>query len=148
MSTLIFYEKPGCGGNARQKRLLRAAGVELEVRDLLGEPWNAATLQPFLAGRPVADWFNRAAPAVKSGAVDPDRLDAAAALALLLESPILIRRPLIRLGGQHLAGFDVAALNALLPAEQQLATPESPVDGCVHGADQPGSCHPPRAAQP
>lgn len=148
MGALIFYEKPGCGGNARQQRLLRAAGVELEVRDLLGEPWNAATLAPFLAGRPVADWFNRAAPAVKSGEVDPERLDAEAALALLLERPILIRRPLIRLGEHHLAGFDVAALNALLPADRQLAAPAAPLDGCVHGAEATARCHAPQEPQP
>lgn len=147
MGTLIFYEKPGCGGNARQQRLLRAAGIELEVRDLLATPWRAETLAPFLAGRPVADWFNRAAPAVKSGEVDPERLDAEAALALLLANPILIRRPLIRLGGQHLAGFEVAALNALLPADRQLVEPAAPLDGCVHGATQAAGCHTPREPQ-
>ena len=28
MTTLIFYEKPGCSNNARQKRLLLEAGHE------------------------------------------------------------------------------------------------------------------------
>ena len=148
MTRIVFYAKPGCATNARQQRLLRAAGIDLEVRDLLGEPWRAETLAPFLAGRPVADWFNRAAPAVKSGEVDPERLDAEAALALLLASPILIRRPLIRLGAHHLAGFDVTALNALLPAGHRLAEPSAPLDGCVHGAEATASCHAPREPQP
>ena len=47
MSTLIFYEKPGCANNARQKRLLLDAGHELVVRDLLSEPWTAQRLQEF-----------------------------------------------------------------------------------------------------
>ena len=34
MAKVVFYEKPGCGGNARQKRLLVQSGHELEVRDL------------------------------------------------------------------------------------------------------------------
>lgn len=29
MAHLVFYEKPGCAGNARQKALLRAAGHTL-----------------------------------------------------------------------------------------------------------------------
>ena len=37
MAKIIFYEKPGCGGNARQKALLLASGHELEVRNLLGQ---------------------------------------------------------------------------------------------------------------
>ena len=37
MSCIIFYEKPGCATNRLQKELLRSAGIELEVRDLLRE---------------------------------------------------------------------------------------------------------------
>lgn len=143
MSALIFYEKPGCGGNARQKRLLRAAGVELEVRDLLAEAWSAETLAPFLAGRPVVEWFNRAAPAVKSGAVDPQQLSAEQALALLLAQPLLIRRPLIQLGEAHLVGFDPAALNALLPAEQRLQAAPGGIDGCSREAHGHAACQSP-----
>ena len=35
MADVIFWEKPGCAGNARQKALLAAAGHRLKVRDLL-----------------------------------------------------------------------------------------------------------------
>ena len=38
MATVIFYEKPGCVGNAKQKRLLADAGHEVVPRDLLTEP--------------------------------------------------------------------------------------------------------------
>jgi len=38
MARIIFWEKPGCQGNARQKEILLASGHELEVRDLLAEP--------------------------------------------------------------------------------------------------------------
>ena len=112
MTTLIFYEKPGCANNARQKRLLRDAGHEVIARDLLSEPWTAARLLEFLAGLPVADWFNRAAPQLKSGEIDPDRVDAESALRLLLGNPLLIRRPLIEAKGWRLAGFDADEIEA------------------------------------
>jgi len=107
-----FYEKPGCANNARQRRLLEAAGCQVLAHDLLREPWTADRLQAFFGDRPVAQWFNRAAPQVKSGAVRPDDLDAAAALALLLAEPLLIRRPLIEVDGWRTAGFDAAELAA------------------------------------
>ena len=58
MTKVVFYEKPGCGGNARQKALLIASGHELDVRNLLTEPWTAATLRPFFGSKPLRDWFN------------------------------------------------------------------------------------------
>ena len=54
MAHLRFYEKPGCGGNARQRALLEAAGHTLERRDLLAEPWTGERLLQFLAPLPVA----------------------------------------------------------------------------------------------
>ena len=38
MAKVIFYEKPGCANNAKQKALLAAAGHEVEARNLLTEP--------------------------------------------------------------------------------------------------------------
>lgn len=121
MTTLIFYEKPGCANNARQKRLLQDAGHELIVRDLLSEPWTAQRLLGFFDGLPVTEWFNRAAPQVKSGEVDPARVDAPAALTLMLSNPLLIRRPLIEAEGWRLVGFDPETIRTRLglsPAEQ------------------------------
>ena len=114
MTHITFFEKPGCGGNAKQKALLRAAQHTLEVRDLLQWPWTAESLLPFFAELPVAQWFNRAAPRIKSGAVVPEALDADTALALLLAEPLLIRRPLMQRtdnGARHV-GFDTAAVDA------------------------------------
>jgi len=100
MTHVVFYEKPGCGGNAKQKAWLESAGHSLEVRSLLAWPWTADSLLAFLAPLPVAEWFNRAAPRVKSGEVEPELLDRDTALALLLAEPLLIRRPLMEARGQ------------------------------------------------
>ena len=114
MSTLIFYEKPGCANNARQKRLLRDAGHEVIARDLLAEPWTAARLRQFFGSLPVADWFNCAAPQVKSGEIDPARVEADTALAMMLDNPLLIRRPLIETEHWKFTGFDAEAIEARL----------------------------------
>ena len=114
MTTLIFYEKPGCGNNARQKLLLINAGHEVIARDLLAEPWTATRLREFFGALPVVDWFNRAAPQLKSGEVDPAHVEADAALAMMLDNPLLIRRPLIETEDWKLAGFDAAAIESHL----------------------------------
>jgi nitrogenase-associated protein len=106
MKRLTFYEKPGCKGNALQKAFLERAGFALEVKSLLVEPWTQATLRPFFGARPVADWFNRTAPAIKTGRVLPDEISEDAALAAMVADPLLIRRPLIVFHGIKMCGFD------------------------------------------
>lgn len=112
MTELVFYEKPGCGSNAKQRALLESAGHTLDRRNLLTAHWTRERLLEFLAPLPVADWFNRAAPRVRDGAVVPEALDSESALALLLAEPLLIRRPLMRRTdtGARLVGFDTAAV--------------------------------------
>jgi nitrogenase-associated protein len=112
MTDVIFYEKPGCANNARQKQLLEKAGHRLEVRDLLAEAWTGEGLRSYFGARPVTEWFNKAAPRVKNSEVDPTRLTEVEALALMLAEPILIRRPLIEALGARVAGFDQAAIDA------------------------------------
>lgn len=105
MGTLIFYEKPGCATNSRQKVLLRDAGIQFEVRSLLAEKWTTDHLEKFFGGLPVEQWFNRVAPRIKSGEVRPDRISAAQALAQMVADPLLIRRPLLQKGDWHYVGF-------------------------------------------
>ena len=99
MTTVIFYEKPGCANNTRQKVLLAAAGHTVLARNLLTEPWTAQRLLAFFGERPVAAWFNRASPKVKSGEIVPEELDAVTALAMMRADPLLIRRPLLEADG-------------------------------------------------
>jgi nitrogenase-associated protein len=112
MVQVVFYEKPGCINNTRQKKLLLAAGHALIVRNLLEEQWTAEQLRPFFGQLPVAEWFNRTAPAVKSGEVDPDSVSEQEALALMLAMPLLIRRPLMQVAGEYCIGFDMDAVDA------------------------------------
>lgn len=110
MARVIFYEKPGCAGNARQKALLLASGHDVEARDLLSEPWSASSLRPYFGAKPVREWFNAASPRVTSGEVDPDAVNPQQALVMMILDPTLIRRPLMRIGDHCEAGFDAEAV--------------------------------------
>lgn len=132
MTTVEFYEKPGCIGNSRQKSLLLAAGHTLRVHNLLAEPWTPEKLRPFFGDRPVAEWFNPTAPPITAGEIHPDQLTADQALALMVEQPILIRRPLLQVSDRCTAGFDLPTINAWIGL-----TPESDltqdVESCPRG---------------
>ncbi|NEP02166.1 MAG: nitrogenase-associated protein [Symploca sp. SIO2E9] len=106
MATVVFYEKPGCINNTKQKALLKAAGHQVQAHNLLTEAWTMENLRLFFGNRPVCEWFNRTAPRVKSGEVVPEEIDVETALKLMVEDPILIRRPLIQVGERREMGFD------------------------------------------
>lgn len=110
MANVIFWEKPGCGGNARQKEILLAAGHTLTVRNLLSTAWDEASLLSFLDPLPVSEWFNPAHPRIKSGEVQPATLSREDALQLLLNEPLFIRRPLLQVNDERQVGFDVSAV--------------------------------------
>lgn len=120
MTKVIFYEKPGCINNAKQKALLWAAGHEVEAFNLLKTPWTVSTLRPFFGNLPVASWFNPTAPRIKSGEIVPENLDEGTALELMIADPILIRRPLMQVDEVRSIGFDRAKIDAwigLTPAK-------------------------------
>ena len=114
MTIITFYEKPGCANNSRQKLLLAAAGHTVQAKSLLTEPWTKERLLAFFGNRPVAEWFNRAAPKIKSGEIVPEEIDAETALAMMRAEPLLIRRPLIEADGRREVGFDPEVIDAWL----------------------------------
>lgn len=112
MADVIFFGMPTCPANAKQKQQLKAAGHAVSERDLAQELLTRDTLRAFFGDRPVEDWFNRRAAAVKQGAVDPATIGADAALDAMLGDRELIRRPLIQVGDRREAGFDPNTLHA------------------------------------
>ena len=137
MAHVVFFEKPGCANNARQKAWLVAAGHSVEALSLLSYPWSRDELLEFLGERPVAEWFNPAAPRVKSGEIRPEAVEREAALALLLREPLLIRRPLLRVGDRREVGFDVGRIHAWLglPETAVVAFRERDAERCVRTAE-------------
>jgi nitrogenase-associated protein len=109
-----FYEKPDCTNNTKQKLLLQACGHKVEAYSLLTEAWSAETLKPFFTNLPIAEWFNRSSPRVKSGELIPEHLDENTALQAMLADPLLIRRPLMVVDNTYICGFDNEKVNALI----------------------------------
>jgi nitrogenase-associated protein len=137
MAAVIFFEKPGCAGNARQKALLAASGHAVDARNLLTEPWTTARLRAFFGDRPVVQWFNAGAPRVKSGEISTAGLTAEEALTMMIADPLLIRRPLLEVDGRREAGFDAARIDAWIG----LAPTDRPVDeSCQRNVEGPARC--------
>ncbi len=125
-----FFEKPGCINNTRQKTLLREAGHEVVAHNLLSEAWTPDRLRPFFGSLPVAEWFNRTAPRVKSGEVVPEQLDETAALAAMVIDPLLIRRPLMAVAGECRVGFDPRAVSAWIGLTPTALQPTLDLERC------------------
>lgn len=132
MATIHFYEKPGCINNTKQKALLVAAGHNVQAHNLLTEPWTTDQLRSFFGDRPITECFNRSAPAIKSGEVIPEELDTPSALALMVQNPLLIRRPLIEVGDQRTVGFHTDLLESWIGLQPTEDFSNQDLETCPH----------------
>jgi len=114
MATILFYEKPGCRNNTRQKEMLELSGHTVEPVNLLEYPWSQEELGEYLGEKPLSECFNPAAPAIKSGELNPQDFSREEALLMMISDPILIRRPLMQIGGHRVQGFDTTVLRELI----------------------------------
>lgn len=114
MKLVVFYEKPYCAANAKQKQILRQSGCTLIERNLLEHGLDRESLHQFMEGKKIEEWFNPAAPAIKNGLINPANLNDADAIDLLMGDPILIRRPLMIIGTHRVCGFDANEIADLL----------------------------------
>ena len=114
---IVFYEKHGCINNTKQKQLLESHGHKVIAHSLLLQEWTPEILRPFFGNMPVSKWFNTAAPRVKSGELNPNKFDEQSALDAMVVDPLLIRRPLIKMGENRVSGFDNDLVNSLLNNE-------------------------------
>ncbi len=138
MGTILFYEKPGCQNNIRQKEILELSGHAVESVNLLRHPWTKEELSDYLGVKPVAECFNMAAPAIKSGEVNPSAFTKEEALLMMIKDPLLIRRPLLKIDTHCIQGFDRAVLQSLInlsPAEGSNTIEET------SGMNDLNSCH-------
>jgi len=128
MALIHFYEKPGCGNNAKQKDLLIEAGHWLIEHDLLTHDWRGEPekLRSFFGEKPVVEWFNRAAPIIKHGLLNPADVNAEQAIDMMIAEPLLIRRPLIEIENHRMAGFDNDEVARFLDLE----TGENDLESC------------------
>jgi len=113
---MIFYGKVGCGGNAKQKALLKKHNINYEDRDILNTQWSQEVLEAFFDGLTNAEIINTSAPQIKRGEVDLS-MPKAKLIEKMLQTPILIRRPLLEIGKTKVCGFDIEQINTLLSKE-------------------------------
>ena len=111
---VIFYEKPGCGGNAKQKKLLELNYILYETRDILSTAWDKTTLNSFFQDLEKEEIINKFAPQVKSGEVDINTLSKDELIERMIQEPILIKRPLLIIGEKKICGFDIEKINDTL----------------------------------
>lgn len=88
--------------------------AELDERDYAKQPLGAAELKALFTGRDPRDFINPKSPTFKALGLKDRRLTAAAALALMAREPNLIKRPLVVVGNEIVAGFDRERLRVLL----------------------------------
>jgi nitrogenase-associated protein len=121
MALIHFYEKLGCGNNTKQKDLLIEAGHWLIEHDLLQHDWRSEPekLRSFFGEKPVVEWFNRAAPIIKHGLLNPADVNATQAIDMMIAEPLLIRRPLMEIGNHRMAGFETSEVEQFLNLETE-----------------------------
>jgi nitrogenase-associated protein len=117
MAHIIFYEKPGCQNNRRQRELLELAGHTLEVINILTHTWTKDELGRFIGGKAASDCFNPAAPDIRDGRLDPSAYSLEEAIGLMIENPLLIKRPLMELELRFIQGFDPVLLSSIINLE-------------------------------
>ena len=89
-------------------------GVELEERDFFKDPLSEEELRALLRGQQVSDVFSWNSPSFKKLGLDRDTLDDDRLIAMMLEEPRLIKRPLVLVDGTLVQGRDKAALSRAL----------------------------------
>lgn len=109
-----FYEKTGCSGNAKQKELLKSHNISFSVKSLLDTKWTSESLNQFFEGLEVIDIFNPFAPQIRDKEIDISKLSFDEAINLMIQNPILIKRPLLDINGVKICGFDIEKINKLL----------------------------------
>lgn len=114
MATILFFGKPNCVNNNKQKTLLRAAGHLVQEHDILSHDWKPDQLREYFGDAPVAEWFNLMAPLIKSNEFPIDNLSAVQALEAMVNDPLLIRRPLMDIEGRKICGFRFEEIDKII----------------------------------
>lgn len=112
--TIVFYEKKGCSGNQRQKKVLETHGLSYQTKSLLDTPWTKESLEPFFQGLNKSAMINQFAPKIKNSEINIEDYTKEELIKLMCDEPILIKRPLLQIGNHSMCGFDIEQINKLL----------------------------------
>src|SRR5712692_5297302 len=100
----------------RARVALDQAQAEYETIDIFRTPLSVAGLRALLGARTPTALFSWKSPQARLRGVTPGSRSDEQLLELMAEEPRLIRRPLVRIGGQLVIGADTAQISALLAA--------------------------------
>ena len=89
-------------------------GAELDERDYAKTALSAAELKQLFADRDPRDFLNPRSPAFKAMGLAGRTLSPKQAIALMVREPNLIKRPIVVVGKEMIAGFDRDRLRAAL----------------------------------
>jgi arsenate reductase len=89
-------------------------GADLEERDYAKAPLSADELRDLFAGRDPRDFLNPRSPVFKTMGLAGKSLTPEQALALMVNEPNLIKRPIVVAGRELIAGFDRDRLRSAL----------------------------------
>ena len=90
------------------------AGLEVEERDFFQDPFSEAELRALIGDRSPADIFSWKSPSFRKMGIDRDSLDDDRMIALMLNEPRLIRRPVTAIGDTLIVGANAKALSQAL----------------------------------
>ena len=88
--------------------------MTLEERDFFKDRFSEAEIRELLGGRSASEIFSWRSPSFKAMGLDTGGLGDNDLVRLMLQEPRLIRRPMIKLAGELIVGFDKKALDQAL----------------------------------
>ena len=91
------------------KAWLSRTGAEIEYRDFFSDPFSEGELRELLGDRPPSERFSWNSPSWRKLGLNRDDLSEDEILALMLQEPRLIRRPLIEIDSELLPPISGAA---------------------------------------
>ena len=94
--------------------MLLQKGVEIQERDYFKEPFTEQEIRDLAQYASISQMFARRSPSLKNMGLADKELSEGEMLELMLKEPRLVRRPLVRLGGQLLVGANLKAVDAAL----------------------------------
>jgi len=104
MAQMIFFKRSGCQESEKQQAILEDAGHDLQCTDILSRTWTREELLPFVRGHEPLRIMNTRAAQIRRGQLDPLLLSFEQALSLMIDSPELIKGPLIAVDGLYFQG--------------------------------------------
>jgi len=110
-----FYGIPNCDTVKKARKWLESQGIDYVFHDYKKEGADPAKLERWVAEKGWETILNRAGTTFrKLPEAEKAGLDAGKAIALMVEQPSMIKRPVVEHGGALLVGFKQAEWDALL----------------------------------